>query len=122
MSLVCTGYNCPKSNTCGRCINHLSSEFYNEVNTVESLSSFGSCSISSEGIKENWWCGPNGGYKMFEPLYTPATKTEIEILEKALQQAVSDRNYLAEQIYLGAVDCGKLSVDYYIEQAKRRIK
>lgn len=42
-------------------------------------------------------------------------------LRKALELAVSDRNYLAEQIYLGTTDGGKLSVDYYIKQAERRL-
>lgn len=117
MSLVCSGYNCPKSKECGRCINNLSSKYYDEVNTIENLASFGSSLISSEGIKENYWCGPHGNYAMFEL----AKDSSDIILRKALELAVSDRNYLAEQIYLGTIDGGKLSVDYYIKQAERRL-
>ena len=117
MSLVCSGYNCPKSKKCSRCIDNLSSKYYDEVNTIENLASFGSGSISSEGIKENYWCGPHGNYAMFEL----ARDSSDIILRKVLQLAVSDRNYLAEQIYLGAVDDGKLSVDYYTKQAERRL-
>lgn len=117
MALICTGYNCPKNKKCGRCINNLNSRYCAEVNTVENLASFGSGSFSSEGIKENYWCGPHGNYAMFE---LARNSSEI-ILRKALELAVSDRNYLAEQIYLGAVDGGKLSVDYYMKQAERRL-
>ena len=62
-------------------------------------------------------CGINGNYAMFEL----ARDSSDIILRKALELAVSDRNYLAEQIYLGAVNGGKLSVDYYIKQAERRL-
>lgn len=117
MALICTGYNCPKSKECGKCINNLNSRYHTEVNTIENLASFGSGSISSEGIKENYWCGPHGNYAMFEL----ARDSSDIILRKALELAVSDRNYLAEQIYLGVVDGGKLSVDYYIKQAERRL-
>lgn len=117
MALICTGYNCQKSNECDKCINNLNSRYKTEVNTVENLASFGSGLISSEGIKENYWCGHHGNYAMFEL----ARDSSDIILRKALELAVSDRNYLAEQIYLGAVDSGKLSVDYYIKQAERRL-
>ena len=136
MSLVCLGYNCPKSRECGRYLYNLNSKYRIEVNTIENLASCGSVSISSDGIKEDWWCGPQGNYAMFEPLDSITDwhkvaelnakalmeeQYKVEILEKALLQAVRDRNYLEEQIYLSAVDGGKLSVDYYIEQAKRRL-
>ena len=99
MALICTGYNCPKSKKCGRCVDNLSSKYYIDINTTKELGD------------------PNGNCAWFELV---DNWSEIK-LRKALELAVNDRNYLAEQIYLGAVDSGKLSVDYYIEQAERRL-
>lgn len=119
MALICTGYNCPKSKECGKCINNLNSRYHAEVNTVENLASFGSFTLDSTGVHyhNGVLCGTNGNYAMFEL----ARDSSDIILRKALELAVSDRNYLAEQIYLGAVDGGKLSVDYYMKQAERRL-
>ena len=119
MALICTGYNCPKNKECGRCINNLNSKYHTEVNTVENLASFGSFTLDSTGVNycDGFCCGTNGNYAMVEL----ARDSSDIILRKALELAVSDRNYLAEQIYLGAVDDGKLSVDYYIKQAERKL-
>ena len=119
MALICTGYNCPKSKECGRCINNLNLRYRTEVNNVQNLAGFGSFTLDSTGVHHhnNVLCGTNGNYAMFEL----ARDLSDIILRKALELAVSDRNYLAEQIYLGAVDGGKLSVDYYIKQAERRL-
>lgn len=119
MALICTGYNCPKSKECGKCINNLNLRYHTEVNTVENLASFGSFTFDGTGVHyhNSVLCGINGNYAMFEL----ARDSSDIILRKALELAVSNRNYLAEQIYLGAVDGGKLSVDYYIKQAERRL-
>ena len=119
MALICTGYNCPKSKECGKCINNLNSRYHTEVNTVENLANFSSFTFDGTGVHyhNSVLCGINGNYAMFEL----ARDSSDIILRKALELAVSDRNYLAEQIYLGTVDGGKLSVDYYMKQAERRL-
>ena len=69
MALICTGYNCPKSKECGKCINNLNSRYRTEVNTVENLASFGSFTFDGTGVHyhNNVLCGTNGNYAMFEP-------------------------------------------------------
>lgn len=95
MALICTGYNCPKSKECGKCINNLNSRYHAEVNTVENLASFGSFTFDGTGVHyhNNVLCGTNGNYAMFE-----------------LVRDSSD-----------IVDDGRLSVDYYMKQAERRL-
>ena len=95
MALICTGYNCPKSKECGKCINNLNSKYRTEVNTVENLAGFGSFTLDSTGVHchNNVLCGTNGNYAMFE---------------------------LARDSY-DIVDNGKLSANYYRKQAERRL-
>ena len=59
----CCSTKCEKQSECGL-------HCYNSFGThqVEDFSSYGSGSISSEGITENWWCGSLGNYKMFTPI------------------------------------------------------
>ena len=89
MALICTGYNCPKSKECGKCIDNLNSRYHAEVNTVENLASFGTFTLDSIGVHyhNDALCGTNGNYAMFE-----------------LAGDSSD-----------IVDDGELSVDYYMK-------
>ena len=61
--MLCCSARCKKKSECG---------LYYENNfgthQVEDFSSFGSGSISAEGVKEDWWCGELGDYKMFRPI------------------------------------------------------
>jgi hypothetical protein len=75
---------CCCSTVCERkhlCANHIDSpidESTDKITLVEDYWSFGSCSISSEGItNEDYWCGPMGDYKMFTPI-------KVELLEKQI--------------------------------------
>lgn len=65
MALICTGCGCQRSFKCGKCIHNLNLKYQDEVNTVENLATFGSSSISSNGVEENYLCGTNGRYNLF---------------------------------------------------------
>lgn len=59
---ACCSFRCEKYSTCKRAfISGYTEDYY----------SFGSGSISDAGIKEEYWCGPKGNYKMYIPINTP---------------------------------------------------
>ena len=46
----------------------------------------------------------------------------VTILERALNNAVRDRNYLAKEFYSSVVGEGQLSTDYYLKQAEKELE
>lgn len=60
---TCCSTRCEKRYECNKhCFNNVGSY------TSEDFYTFGTGSISSEGCKEEHWCGELGNYKMFEPI------------------------------------------------------
>ena len=63
MKTVCCSVQCVRQ---GECANHA---INNEgMNCCEGFYSFGSGSISTGGLKENFWCGELGNWGMFVPI------------------------------------------------------
>lgn len=63
MSTLCCSNICEKRTECKK------HSMNNEgIHYVEDFYYFGSGSIGVDGIKESWWCGKLGDYKMFEPI------------------------------------------------------
>lgn len=62
--MLCCSNNCKRLKECGL---HYSNNF-DGMHQIEDFSRCGSGCISTEGIKENWWCGELGDYKMFRPI------------------------------------------------------
>ena len=71
--MICCSNYCEKNCKCGRYIYNLSIKYRKEIQTVESLDSFGWGSISKDGCEFYTYCGPNGNYAMYEPI-----KMEVE--------------------------------------------
>lgn len=69
-----------------------------------------------ESITEMWLEGLN---LQFEK--TEAAEYRAEVAERAVENLVRDRNYLAAQIYLGVENDGALTVDYYMRQAEKQL-
>lgn len=61
--MLCCSSVCEQAAECGR---HVRNDRSGELQQVENLDSFGSASISAEGIKESYWCGEKGDWRMFE--------------------------------------------------------
>ena len=61
--MLCCSVDCRKAKECDLYYtNHLGTY------QVEDFSNYGSCSISSEGIKANYVCGELADYKLFAPV------------------------------------------------------
>ena len=89
---------CCCSNICERrylCANHIDSpidENADKITIVEDYWSYGSCSISSNGITdEHYWCGPHGDYKMFTPIKVELLKKQIDVLNKTIKELESGK-------------------------------
>ena len=60
---ICISADCPKYSYCKRAMGEIG-----KIEACVDLANIGSGSASSEGvISEDYACGPNGDYKMFEP-------------------------------------------------------
>lgn len=66
--MICCSVHCERNYKCGKYINNLSMKYRKELQTVESLDSFGWGSISTEGCETHTYCGFNGNYAMYEPI------------------------------------------------------
>ena len=66
--MICCSGNCEKNCKCGRYIYNLSMKYRKEIQTVESLDSFGWGRLSKDGCESYTDCGPNGNYAMYEPI------------------------------------------------------
>ena len=74
--MKCYGDGCSKKYDCLRWIGN-QRLWATGIYTTENLATFGSASIGTDGIKENFWCGSQGNYAMFEPIPTATlSKTE----------------------------------------------
>lgn len=75
--MKCFGDGCSRKHDCFKWIGNQNFWDKNKVYTIENLATFGSASIGVDGIKENFWCGSQGNYAMFEPIPTATlSKTE----------------------------------------------
>lgn len=65
--MLCCSETCAKRQKCGLYWRNPQPE-YRKYDNVEPLDSHGWGSISSNGCKAHYDCGPLGDYKMFEPI------------------------------------------------------
>ena len=67
----CTGDNCPKAKDCELYYENLAKKLKTSF-PMESWATFGSTTMwvnqetGKSGCKDEWYCGPNGEYKMFK--------------------------------------------------------
>lgn len=69
ISNVCFSVSCDRKDKCKTHVRNCTNK-NNENNIIEynDYSTYGSVTISTDGVSENYWCGPKGGYKMFKPI------------------------------------------------------
>lgn len=78
----CTGDNCPKCKECELYYENLAKKL-NTSFPLESWATFGSTTMwansetSEYGSKHEWYCGPNGNYKMFKPYLKPLSELTL---------------------------------------------
>lgn len=69
--MICTGDACTRKYECGRCMLNLNPSYLDKVNTVETFATFGTASFNPDsGYKDEFICGINGNYHLYEPLNT----------------------------------------------------
>lgn len=79
----CTGDCCPKCNECKQYYINLQKEHPGIQFQVESWATFGSTTMwaNSEtresGYTHEYYCGPNGNYKMFKPYIRPLSELTL---------------------------------------------
>lgn len=66
--MICCSNTCEKCNHCGKYIYNLSAKYRKEMQTVESLATYGWGSISTDKCEVHYECGPNGNYALHEPV------------------------------------------------------
>ena len=66
--MICCSSNCKKCNSCGKYIHNLSTKYRKEIQTVESLATYGWRSISTDKCEVHHICGPDGNYALYEPV------------------------------------------------------
>jgi hypothetical protein len=66
--MVCCSNTCEKCNSCGKYIHNLSTKYRKEMQTVESLATYGWGSISTDKCEVHYICGPSGNYALYEPV------------------------------------------------------
>lgn len=79
----CTGDNCPRHNDCELFYINLGRKSPGITFPVESWATFGSTAMwvnqktGESGCKDEWYCGPNGNYKMFKPYIRPFSELTL---------------------------------------------
>lgn len=91
---ICISADCPKYSYCKRAMGEIG-----KIEACVDLAHTGSGSASSEGIiNEDYTCGPNGDYKMFEPIDQVAVEQPIIAREPAeLSNPVAAADTSAEE-------------------------
>ena len=78
----CTGDNCPKHKDCELYYENLAKKQKCSF-PLESWATFGSgiawanSETGESGYKDEWYCGPNGNYKMFKPYVRPLSELTL---------------------------------------------
>ena len=72
--MLCCSNSCEKKSECN--LYYINN--FGIIDQIEDFANCGSGSISSEGIKEDYWCGKLGNYKMFRSIQI--TEEEFKIL------------------------------------------
>lgn len=81
----------------------------------------GKCDIGNDYRKCNI-CGETAEALILEGIGdVKEAKRRAEVTERAVENLVRARNYLAAQIYLGVENGDALTVDYYMRQAERQL-
>lgn len=69
ISNICFSISCDKKD---KCKIHVRNQTNNDdkCHQVEynDYSTYGSVTVTTDGVSENYWCGPKGGYRMFKPI------------------------------------------------------
>jgi hypothetical protein len=72
----------------------------NSYESIESYYTFGSGSISSEGCKVTYWCGPLGDWGMFTPINTELLRNQIDRLNAAIKELENLRKHEPQKFLL----------------------
>lgn len=84
MSMACCSNQCERRHKCAHYTGNPREA--DEYESIENYYYFGSCSISSEGCEEHWWCGPHGNWGMFTPINTELLKRQRDALDKTIEE------------------------------------
>jgi hypothetical protein len=82
--MACCSSQCERKHLCAYYIDNPRETAGYE--SVESYYTFGSCSISSEGCRETWACGPMGSWGMFRPINPDILRKQIDRLNNTIKE------------------------------------
>ena len=91
----CTGANCPKAKDCELYYVNLSKKQKCSF-PLESWATFGSTTMwansetGESGCKDEWYCGPNGNYKMFKPYMRPLSELTLGEVKEICSNYLKD--------------------------------
>ena len=91
----CTGDNCPKAKECELYYVNLAQKI-NTSFPLESWATFGSTTMwvnqetRESGCKDEWYCGPNGNYKMFKPYIRPLSELTLGEIKEICSNHLKD--------------------------------
>lgn len=94
----CTGDNCPKYKDCELYYENLSKKL-NTSFLLESWATFGSMIMwansktGESGCTHEYYCGPNGGYKMFKPYMRPISELTLGEVKEICSNHLKDDKY-----------------------------
>ena len=87
--MACCSSQCERRHLCAHYMGNLSES--DRVESVESYYTFGSGSISSEGCKAYYWCGPYGDWRMFTPINVEILKKQRDALNETIKELESGK-------------------------------
>ena len=95
----CTGDNCPKAKECKLYYENLKNEYPNNLFLLESWATFGSTTMwansetGESGCRDEWYCGPNGNYKMFQQYSKPLAELTLGEIKQICSDHLKDNKY-----------------------------
>ena len=87
--MACCSSQCERKRLCAHYIGNPRES--DRVESVESYYWFGSCSYSSKGCEEHYWCGPHGDWGMFTPINVELLKKQRDALDKTIRELESGK-------------------------------